>query len=199
MLILFLYINKNILSLKLIIVDIQPAHKKFIDFNMNDFISWINNSGFDQIFCLYNGPELGYVDDEFMINQWYIDWGLDMNIDINYYEKSYGWFRDIMEKLPDEDIIKIGKYMIEYDILDSRDLSKKDIEIMKKENINVTYFGSEDYIMYIPELKDYLLENIYSEDEIILCGGGSDECYKEVSLLLEMIELPYKEKIKFIY
>jgi len=183
----------------LIIVDVQPTYNKFIDFDIGEFVSWINNSSFDEVFCLYNGPELGYEDDEWRISNWYYDWGLDRDISFRFFEKSYGWFRDFMEDMDDDNIISIGKYMIEHDIWDSRYFKKKDIKILKDRGISTRYLGKESRVMYIPELKDYLSNNIYTNEEIIICGGGVDECYKEVNMLLEMMGYKFKEKIKFVY
>ncbi len=183
----------------LIIVDIQPAYNNFINFNMNDFTNWINNSSFDKIFCLYNGSELGYDDNEYMIDYWYREWGLDKSINFSFFEKSYGWFRDIMEDSDEETVISIGKYMIEHEIWDSQHFKNKDIEILKNKGVNVRHLGGDGRVMYIPELKDYLLNNIYSDKHITICGGGIEECYKETLLLLQMMEYKFVEKIKFVY
>lgn len=185
---------------KLIIVDIQPAYEKFLDFNMNKFINWINGYGFDDIYCLYNGAELGYDDNDYIINNWYLEWGLDGYININFFEKNYGWFRDFLDSfLEEDDIINIGRYMIEHDIYDSRDFKEKDIELLKNKNINTIYLNSDSRTMFIPKLKNYFSNNIYTEDNITICGGGVDECYKEVLLLLDMLKFEYNEKIKYIY
>lgn len=184
---------------KVIIVDIQPAYGKFIDFNMDDFTAWLNGDNFDELYCLYNGPDLGYEDDDYKIRNWYWEWGLSDDVELRFFEKSYGWFRDFMGTVDDEDIIAIGKYMIEHDIWDSRDFSEEAIKMLEDRNINIDYLGTENRVMYIPELKDYLSNNIYEGDKIITCGGGVSECYKEVTLLLDMLDLRYEEKIKFIY
>jgi len=183
----------------LIIVDVQPAYRKFIDFNVSEFVNWINNSSFDEIFCLYNGPELGYDDDEYRIIHWYYEWGLDRDINFRFFEKSYGWFREFMEDVDDETIVDIGRYMIEHEIWDSRHFKLSDVKILKDKGISTRYLGSEDRTMYIPELKDYLSNNIYSDEKITICGGGVEECFKEVTLLLQMMDYNYNEKIKFIY
>ena len=179
----------------LIIIDVQPAYNNFINFNIDDFTKWINDSSFDEIFCLYNGTELGY-DDEYRVEDWYYECGLDRDINLRFFEKSYGWFRDFMEDVDEETIVTIGKYMIEHDIWDSRHFKKNDIKILKGKGVR--YLGS-DRVMYIPELKNYLVNNIYNDEHITICGGGSDECYKEVSLLLQMMDYKYSEKMKFIF
>jgi hypothetical protein len=184
---------------KLIIVDIQPAHSKFIDFDMSDFISWLNDSDFDEIYCFYNGSELGYDDDDVAIKYWYQSWGLDYDVDIQFFEKNYGWFRDFMEDIGEDDIISIGKYMIEHDIVDSRDFKKLDIKILDEKDIDISPLVTGHLVMYLPELQFYISNNIYSRDTITTCGGGVDECYKEVLMLLDMMVLEYEEKIKFIY
>jgi len=183
----------------LIIVDIQPTYSEFIDFNIDEYVHWINESSFDEIFCLYNGPELGYEDDENRIKKWYYRWGLDNNIKMRFFEKSYGWFRDFMEDMDDDNIIAIGKYMISHNMWDSRDFKKKDIKVLKDRGISTRFLGTEDRVMYIPELKDYLSNNIYTNENITICGGGVAECYKEVNMLLQMMKYKFKEKIKYIY
>jgi hypothetical protein len=183
---------------KLIIIDIQPSYKNYMDIDMNNYVQWLNEHNYLDVLYLFNGPDLG-MESEYDIQLWLNEYDLDENLDIRYYEKNYGFFRDFMDEIDDETIILIGKYLIQKNIVDIRELSNEEKkEIIKITNIDKQYL-TEDYSFYIPELKDELLSFINKGDKPLCIGGGEYECYKEVILLLEMLDFEWDEESQFIY
>ncbi|NPV13085.1 MAG: hypothetical protein HPY57_15065 [Ignavibacteria bacterium] len=54
---------------KIIIVDIQPSYRIHMNMDMTDFTEWLNHHKYLDILYLYNGPDLGY-EDENEIKDW---------------------------------------------------------------------------------------------------------------------------------
>jgi len=179
-----------------IVVDVQPGHEDWIDFDIQEFCDWLNNTN-RSIIYLYNGPDLGY-EDENEIRWWLFENGLDEDVanGITFFEKNYAFFRDLMDSgADDEEIIELGKYMIENDERDSRDIER---ENQKKIKIRSKFF-SDDYMMYIPELYDFLSNFLDKNSYPLLVGGGRDQCLKEVELLLKMMDIEYETDEDYIY
>jgi hypothetical protein len=108
----------------LIVVDIQPTYNPYFNFNLSEFIEYLNSDLYDIILYLYNGKEFGYEDNN-EIFYWLIENGLNDELEyrITFFEKNYGFFRDFMDSgYQEDDIVNIGKYLIENNINDSRDI-----------------------------------------------------------------------------
>jgi len=179
-----------------LVVDIQPGHEEWIDFDIEEFCGWLNALD-ESIIYLFNGPEFGY-EDENEIKMWLIDHGLDEDLaySISFYEKNYAFFRDYMDNgVSDEDVVKVGKYLIENDVRDTRQIPDKD---KNKFNISRKYF-TDGYSMYIPDLYDFLTNFIDKNSRPLLVGGGRDECLKEVELMLQMMDVDYELEDDYVY
>jgi hypothetical protein len=178
---------------KIIIVDIQPSYRIHMNMDMHEFTSWLNHHDYLDVLYLYNGPDMGY-EDEYEIKDWLYDYGLDSDRNITFYEKGYGFFRNLMDlKVDDEQIITLGKYMIQNDINDSRDITE-DVN-----GVNSKYINNEDYVMSIPDLVDELKDFLDEGDKPLMIGGGEYQCFKEVELLLKMIDIQCDRESEFIY
>ena len=181
----------------IIVVDVQPGHQDFISFDIYDFTNYLNENKDKNILYLFNGTELGY-EDEYELKQWLYEYGLDENTYINFHEKGYGFFRDLMDNsyVDNGDIVKIGKEMIKNDIYDYREFDD-DIKEKYEEIYNIY---SDDYLMYIPDdIVDFFKNNIYSNETSEIIGGGQGECLTEIELLLNIMDLKYVENFDFIY
>lgn len=177
---------------KIIIVDIQPSYRIHMNMEMETFTNWLNHHDYLDVLYLYNGPELGY-EDENEIRQWLYDYGLDSDRNIEFFEKGYAFFRDLMDSgVNDEQIVSLGKYMIKNNILDNRNITEH-IDGVDDRWLN------GDYAFYIPELQDKLLEFLDKNDKPLIIGGGEFECFKEVLLLLEMNDFECDKESQFIY
>ena len=187
---------KESASEDLVIVDIQPAYKKSIHFSISKFCDFLIESDYRKVLYLYNGPDLG-LDSEDDVMNWLIEDGLDYDeekIDnlpnMNWFEKGYAFFRNMMDVgYDEEDIIKTIKKMLSEKVNDSRDLEDGDWK-----SINVEPIPSGDCI-FIPDVLD-VLENY---NNIVLVGGGKNECLKEVEICLKVLGKPYKTLDKWVY
>jgi hypothetical protein len=132
---------------------------------------------------------------------WWLENGLDEHIvdQATFYDKGYAFFRYcIDEGIDDDQIVNLIKYMVEKDVTDSRDL---DEEFW---NEFVERFGNEDIrgllefagdAIHIPDLMDELR----GYRGVVLCGGGINECLKEVEIALDALETPYSVLTKYTY
>lgn len=178
----------------LIVVDIQPTYEKYIHaFDMDDFTEYLNETEFNSIFYLYNGPDMGFEDwDD--IGNWLVDNGLeeDKVHEMKSFEKGYAFFRSFMDLGMDEDdLIKLLQYMYSEKIYDSRDISEEDWDAL---NINWEYNPDGDMVN-IPDVL-FELERYHNP---IICGGGRDECLAEVVLCMKVLEKPYELLERFVY
>jgi hypothetical protein len=189
----------------LISVDIQPAYENAFSFNIYAFVEFLNNN-FDTLNTLtflFNGPDLGYPNEN-EYKDWLIEIGLNENI-INssyFYDKGYAFFRYCMDEgIDDEELVDLIKYMISYNINDSRDIDEK---MWNNFMLEYNYDQSDirdllevaDDMINIPDLMDFLKN--YS-GKIILCGGGIKECLKEVEIALMALDKNYNILTKYTY
>lgn len=178
---------------KIIIVDIQPSYRIHMNMDMTDFTEWLNHHKYLDILYLYNGPDLGY-EDENEIKDWLYNYGLDSDRNIKFFEKNYAFFRDMMDNgATDKEIITLGKYMIKNGIFDSREIKEKVPGVRNK------WINNDDFSIYIPELQDILLKFLDKGDKPLLIGGGKYECFKEVLLLLQINDFEWDEESQFIW
>lgn len=198
-------LTENKLQGKTIInVDIQPEYKNYISFNLNEWVNFINtNAVVNDIIFLYNGADTLGMIDEYSFKEWLIDLGIDEDVVYNatFYDKGYAFFRYCMDNSIDEDnIVDLVKYMMKHDINDSRDID----EDMWNDYMEETNHSQEDVrdllenandMINIPDLMDFLKK--YSN--IVLTGGGINECLKEVEIALLSLDKPYNTLSKFVY
>lgn len=198
-------INEHLNNKTLINIDIQPEYKKWITF---DIIEWTNmvNKHTGTIVFLYNGRDMGYGSESEYI-QWLFEIGIDENIIDSsiFFEKSYGFFRYMMGNVDDQAIVNLVKFMIKHKLNDSRDLVYLDINHNTKfwDEFIDEYGDYEvrelmeitDDSIYVPELVDFLK----NYNNIIICGGGRNECLKEVEIALQAIDKPYDTYEEFVY
>lgn len=180
----------------LIVVDVQPEYAKSLPYEMYEFTEWLNENyeKFDSILFLYNGPDLGMVD-EGELRHWYYEAGLsDDVLDIaDFYDKGYAFFRYCIDMgIDDDDTVKLVRYMDQNNITDSRDIDDEVWEHFAKE-----YDGDElkellqfaGDAIHLPDLMDELRQ--YNGD-IILTGGSVEACLKEVHIALDALGKSYK-------
>jgi hypothetical protein len=185
-------------------VDIQPEYKNYISFNLSKWINFLNeNAANNRIIFLYNGYDtLGMVT-ESDYKYFLLELGLDEDVLDNaiFYDKGYAFFRYCMDSSIDEDnIADLVKFMIENNINDSRDID----EDMWNEYMQQTNHSQEDVrellenaddMINIPDLMDFLKN--YSN--IVLLGGGVNECLKEVEIALLALNKNFNVLRQFTY
>lgn len=201
--------NSGISLLKnadLISVDIQPAYEDFFSFDKYSFGQMINQSHDEvrRLTFLFNGPELGFPsEDEY---KWWLieDCGIDEEIIASayFFDKGYAFFRYCMDEgVDDDDIVDLIKFMIRHNINDSRDIDEEMWNMFMQE-YNHDQSEVRDLLEYaddminVPDVMNFL-EN-YSQN-IVLCGGGLQECLKEVEIALMAMDKPYRLFTEYCY
>ena len=186
----------------LVVVDIQPEYMGSIDF-LGEFVEFLNDN-YDEISSitfLYNGYDtLGMVrEDDYKM--WWVDYGLDESIvyESRFYDKGYAFFRYCIDSdIDDDTTTNLVRMMIEKDIDNSRKLDEEFwdefIERYGNEDVRELLEFADDCIN-IPDLMEYLSDY----NNIVLVGGGIDECLKEVEIALNALDKPYTTIPKFIY
>lgn len=153
-------------STNIIIVDIQPAYDKFCGHLMPSLCEFLNNQT-GKILILFNGEDLNLDSKNDIIN-YYLNYGLDENKinNIEWKEKMYGYFRDLMDSgVEDYIIIKIIREMILTRVNDSRELSQEFLDKMIKEyDVNLDRMP-----VFLPDISISLLREY---NHCYMGGGG---------------------------
>src|SRR5690606_34721775 len=131
--------------------------------------------------------------------------GLGLHEDVldyaTFYDKGYAFFRYCMDNSIDEEsIVELVKYMIRHNINDSRDIDEEMwnnfIEETGKtlQEVRDLLENAGDMIN-IPDLMDFLKDY----NNIVLTGGGINECLKEVEIALTSLNKSYNTLEQFTY
>jgi hypothetical protein len=185
-------------------VDIQPEYETYISFDLQKWVNFINtNAHLNDIVFLYNGADTLDMIDENSFQEWLIDLGIDEDVIYNatFYDKGYAFFRYCMDNsIDDNNIVDLVKYMIRHNIIDSREID----EDMWNDYMEETNHDQQDVrdllenagdMINIPELMNFLER--YSN--IVLTGGGINECLKEVEIALLSLDKEYNTLSEFVY
>jgi len=183
-------INEQVYKSKTIInVDIQPEYESYITFNIDDWVKFINNNYKNNtIIFLYNGEDsLGMISENNYIS-WLRDLGIKEKVLNNsiFYDKGYAFFRYCIDNsINEEHIINLIQYLISNNINDTRDLEEHNWDdFMETYNIDDNEIRDllehSGEMLNIPDLMDFLTKY----NNIVLVGGGINECLKEVELAL---------------
>jgi hypothetical protein len=187
-------------------VDIQPEYANYIQkkFKLTEWAKFINqNAKSNNIIFLYNGEDTLGMIDEYSYREWLVETGIDEEVveSAIFYDKGYAFFRYCIDNSIDEDnIVDLIKFMIRHRITDSSDIDENMWDTYMAET-NHTQQDVRDLLefagdtVYIPELMDFLRG--YSN--IVLTGGGINECLKEVEIALLSLDKQYNALSKFIY
>ena len=186
----------------LVVVDIQPEYEKGIHF-LYGFINFLNDNygSLSRLTFLYNGHDTLGMINESDYKWWWIENGLDMEIVDNsvFYDKGYAFFRYCMDNSIDEgNISNLIRFMINKGINDSREMDTnfwdEFIGEYGDEEIRELMEFADDCIN-IPDLMDELSDY----RGIVLCGGGINECLKEVEIALDALDMDYSVLTKYTY
>jgi len=184
-------------------VDIQPAYQNAFGFKIYDYCEFLNNLDCSKLIFLFNGPDLGFPDEN-EYKYWLLENGANEDViaNANFYDKGYAFFRYCMDNsLDDNAIANFVRFMYENDIRDSRDMTRemwaKYLRQHRKTDKKEVYELLRDSgdCVHIPDLMDY----IKRYNNIILTGGGINECLKEVEIALKALNKPYQVYQKYTY
>lgn len=190
----------------LISVDIQPEYERGMYFGVYNFLSFINQNidNLNSLTFLYNGTDTVGGVDENEYKYWLIENGLEESVldYARFYDKGYAFFRTCMDEGHDEEeIVNLVKYMIRHNINDSRDIDEEMWNGFMSEygydssDVRDLLEPAQDCIN-IPDLMDYLQRY---NGKIVICGGGINECFKEVEIALNALGKNYNILTKFTY
>jgi hypothetical protein len=196
-------LNESVSGKHLVVVDVQPEYQSAFGDMASDLADFINENyhQLSNLTFLYNGADTLGMIDESSYKSWWYEQGLDEDVLIsaNFYDKGYAFFRYCMDEgIDEEQIVNLVKHMIENNINDSRELTKdfwdEFIQKYGNEDIRELIEFSDDCIS-IPDLMDEL-SSYYN---IVLCGGGINECLKEVEIALDALNKTYTTFDRFTY
>lgn len=210
-----------------IVVDIQPYYSQSIKFDIGEFANFLNQmlSKGRKVLYFYNGSDLGISDNDQTIKQWlassltgqeqyaYESYGNYENYDdddyensdeyrkyeevlralngISFYDKGYGFFRDWMDSGVDESIIiQTIRAMAMYKC-NSNDLPDEVLDNL----------GNGDDLRQHGEihLPGFDLNYLKSFSNAFICGGGRNECLREIQLLFNAFNIKYTIFSQFVY
>lgn len=187
-------------------VDIQPEYAEYFGFRTGDFCNFLNKNyeDFGQLIFLYNGAETLGMTSESDYKMWLMEHDLQESIieGAKFYDKGYAFFRYCMDNSLDDDVIaNFVRFMYQNDIRDSREMTRdmwaKYLRAHRRIDKTEAYELLRDAgdCVNIPDLMDYLrpLRNI------VLTGGGVNECLKEVEIAFKALNIPYQTERKFVY
>jgi len=175
--------------------DIQPMYEKYIHFDLYKYVDFLNSNG--NILFLYNGTNTVGVDSKNNLIDFLIENGLEERKikDIKFLDKGYGFFRDWMDDgLSERDIIKAIRYMFSKKEYDSREI---DPEEWEKIIPHIWDYASKDNMIYIPP--DIRIDKLKKWSGSFLVGGGTNECLKEIMILMNAFNIRYKIVKEFTY
>ncbi len=127
--------------------------------------------------------------------------GYDVIDGAKFYDKGYAFFRYCMDSNIEEDnIADLVRFMSKHEINDSRDIDSD----MWGQYMGETGHDQDDVrellenasdCINIPELMEFL-EHYHN---IVLTGGGINECLKEVEIALLAMEKPFNIISRYTY
>jgi hypothetical protein len=185
---LFERINTNLL-----VVDIQPAYDKWCR-RITPQICQLLNRQIGKKVVLFNGDELTN-DRQADVIDYYLENGLNDDVEIDYIEKEYGFFRSWMDDgIDDHTILKTIRAMVMQRKNDSRDLDLS--VILDKDEfaeINDSWTGP----IFLPDYVD--INMLRKLSPFYMCGGGRNECLREIELACNAFNIRYKRLQNLIY
>lgn len=173
---------------------------------MYQFAEFLNEN-FDSVNSftfLYNGADtLGMVSEN-DFKYWLMDKGVDETVidQSDFYDKGYAFFRYCMDQgIDEEDTVSLVRFMIAHNIHDSRNFNEELWQLFLQEN-KIEQSDVKDLLefaddaIHIPDLIDYLKR---FSGNIVVCGGGINECLKEVEIALMAMNKQYRVLTKYTY
>ncbi len=172
----------------LVVVDIQSEYATGFSHFLNDFIKFLNNNykKLSQLTFMFNGSNTVGSMDESEYKFWWLEAGLKQAIadEAHYYDKGYAFFRYCMDEgIQEQETVNL-----------TEEFWDEFIDRFGNHNIRALMETAGDCIS-IPDLMD----EIRRYNNIVLCGGGVNECLKEVEIALHALNKPYNILTEYTY
>ena len=182
----------------ILVVDVQPAYRHYSDSFVHSLCNFLNTQK-GSIHVMYNGEGLTEDSVEDVAEYLLIN-GLNPALEnINFIEKEYGFLRSWIDTgVPDRIIIKVIRSMAQNLVNDSRELDMNTTldpaEIAQLVKLRIDWNDDGIYFPYflnVPQLKKM--------SPFYMCGGGRNECLREIELICNAFNIKYRRIDKFIY
>jgi len=191
-------LNESLINKPLVVVDVQPAYSYHINFGQK--LARLIEKRTGETLMYVNAEDTGVSEDtlqEIKEFWWRIGMEEDTIESLTWFDKGYGNLREAMDTgASDHDIIAVIREMFRQGVNDSRMLFDEDydrqLEAFGEDNIEWITFG-----ISIMELNGF--DKLKSMSPFYLCGGGQNECLKEVMLMCNALNIKYKLLSEFIY
>ena len=197
----------NISGKTLINVDIQPEYENWFGFETEKWIQFLIKSfpEVNNLVFLYNGAQtMGLISEE-RYKDWLVENELPYEIIDGsvFYDKGYAFFDSCMSRgINEKDTVDFVKFMMRNNITDSRELDREmwkqyireQKHPMDRQELIELLQRSEEMI-HIPDLMNFLR----SYNNIVLTGGGLEQCLKEVEIALMALGKNYFILNEFTY
>jgi len=181
-----------------------------IKFSISEFGNFLNSIR-NNILYFYNGPDtIGSPDTPGVIIEWLVennpelenlDWNNNNKNKITFADKGYAFFRDFLDHgISYNGVKQTLRYMYMHKITDSRDVPKEQWKnILSDIDYEHAHEAIEDegITVFTPEIDIADLKANYNN--CLLCGGGQNECLKEIQMLFSIFNIKYTLVDKFIY
>lgn len=179
-----------------IVVDVQPAYPT--SFRVVGPVMDFLNKHRGPVLMLVNAEETGVTDDtKDACMEYWVEHGLEEDVlnNIQVFDKGYGALRSWMDQgISVATIIKVIRAMYQHKFNDSRDFAEGELE--KLVGLNEWQDWMNDDPISVGWLEVSLLRKY---NGCYLCGGGRDECLKEVMILMNAFNIKYTLIEQFIY
>lgn len=200
-------LSENLSGKSFISVDIQPEYQNAFGFTIEKYCDFLNNSydQFSSLTFLYNGADTLGMIGESDYKMWFLENGCNEEVidGAKFYDKGYAFFRYCMDSNVDDNVIaNFVRFMYLNNIRDSRDMDRdmwaKYLRQYRKTDKREAYdlLKVSDDCVHIPDLMDYLKQ---FGGNIVLTGGGVNECLKEVEIALKALNKSYTVYKPFTY
>ena len=196
-------IKEDAVGKHLIVVDVQPEYENYMGNLPSELFTYINEnySELRGLTFLYNGEDTLGMISEGEYRDWLYDNGLDEDIayDVTLYDKGYAFFRYCIDNgIEHDSIVTLVKHMHDNNVNDSRDLDEEFWDSFTSEHGDIDIRDLLEYAddcINIPDLMDILnrLNNV------VLVGGGVNECLREVEIAMDALGKQYITWDKYTY
>lgn len=181
----------------LISVDIQPAYVDAMPFTASEWISWMEGADYDDNIIMFNGPELGFPDEN-EYKYWLYENGMTEEFmdSCTFIDKTYAFFRSCMDEGLAEDLEILVAYMYKNDINDSRDMEEDNWADIEMDEDTKDYLINSGEMISIPDLMSDL-ESLGNNIDVV--GGGTNECLEEIRIALRALNKGFRDINEWIY
>lgn len=182
----------------LIVVDVQPAYEYWIKKKFYPgYLADVMNKHQGPILMFVNAErDQQTLDTKDSIFKWWYEQGLEPSVlygnNFTYYDKGFGYMRSWMELVPPREIIKAIRFMFQEKEWDSRDIDPKTWN-----RVLLPYW--DDWMEDDPLLVNWVGIDLLRRHSGYICGGGKNECLREVTLMMNAFNIKYKMLERFVY